>query len=373
MTICDRIRTEHLRAITNTGPSTIPSKTNGSSHSSDSHRMCTALTELRSYCRTEAALKSFEIFESNLRKTSDAAPRSMSSQYSGSGSDVGDEEPGEVLHVRLQARDLLQHRAPAATAKRISRIPTPVRVEPPLPSIFSKLALVKSKTTGNLSSLSSLGLLNRSTSKVSLHSTSQKAEHKVNTSGNGRREFSNERFTQKNREITTGVELTDSLRRSSGRTASIVSGGSSPCMDNIESSGPQRFLRPPIRHSTTTVSFTHARRESSFVNLSQFGAVEPGVSSGMIEAGHQRIPPPRTRSPYSDVKLVGGQKIVRSKSKVRMKPERLSSGEIVKGFLDSGLNQVKRMGKRVGGSMSWAGSADDLSSVVNGSVGSSGR
>jgi hypothetical protein len=373
MTICDRIRTEHMKAITNTSPSGTSSHAKASSHSSESHRMNTALTELRTYCRTEAALTSFETFEANLRKASDAAPRSMSSQHSGSGSDIGDEEPQQVSHVRSGAGELLHRRGPSNTAKRTSRIPTPVRVEHPLPNIFSKLALVKSKTTGNLSSLSSLGLLNQSTAKASLPSTSQKVQHQVNDSGNGRRESSNQKLMPRHRESTTGVELTDSLRRSSGRTVSILSGRSSPCTDSTEFSGSQRFLRPHIRHSTTTGSFTQARRESSFVDLSQFDAVEPRLNRQMMQASHQRPPPRQIRSPYSDVKAVGVEKVVQSKSKVRMKPERLSSGEIVKGFLDSGINQVKRMGKRVGGSMSWAGSTDDLSSVLSGSVGSPGK
>lgn len=358
--------------------------------SSDARRMNTTLQELRACCRTEIALQSLETFEVQLRKSTNMPCRPVRRRMSDGGSDLSDEDADRILKARLNTQHALQSRSTPVTARGISRIPTPIKIDPPLPSIFSRLALTKSKTTSNLATLSSLstfGITNLSTSKVSLPSTSHSLGAKT-TEQHVRRKSgieTSERVDEaalESPEDTTKPWIADAKRRISNRTTSIGSTQSSRSSGSIQANISKLVRKSHLRHASTTTSLPHLCHGNSRAKVSRDDRVTEGVSVRGIEAGHRHPQPARPRSPgEADVELVNvhkgmrpqwdanakagsAEKVIRSKT--RTQAERQSSGEVVKTFFDAGISQVKKMGRRVGGSMSWAGSAEDLNAMVSG-------
>ena len=389
MSISDRLRTVNMRAAMTASPSSMSSQDTegGCSESSDARRMNAALEELRSYCRTEAALKSFEAFEAQLRKKTNTPARPIRAQTVDTGSDFSDEDADRILRARLKTQHALQSRLTPVTAKRVSRIPTPVTLEPPLPNIFSRLTLTKSKTTGNLATLSTFGFPSLSASKVSLPPTSHSLGAKATEFTQHVRRKSGLSTTQnanmdalKEREQKVKQRAAEAQRRTSTRTTSIGSTNSSGSALYMEANNSKPTKKSHLRQSSTTTSLPHVCCNESYVKVSRDVHIAEGMSVGAVEAGHHYRPPPPPeplgspdvemtqkgiRSEWNaEVKMLGAEKVIRSKS--RWRPERRSSGEVVKSFFDAGMSQVKKMGKRVGGSMSWAGSAEDLNVMVSG-------
>ena len=358
--------------------------------SSDARRMNTALRELRACCRTEIALQSLETFEAQLRKSTNMPWSPQWTRMSARGSDLRDEHTDRILKVRLNTQHALQSRSTPATVTRTSRIPTPAKPEPPLPSIFSRLALTKSKTTSNLATLSSLstfGISNVPTSKVLLPSTSNSLEAKT-TEQHVRQKAgieTSERVDEAafgSPEDRTKPCIADAKRRISNRTTSIGSEQSSRSSGSIQANISKFVRNSHLRNASTTTSLPQLCHGNSHANVNRDVRVTEGVSVRALEAGHRDSQPARPRSPgEADVELVNANKDMRpqwdanakadsaeqvSRSRIRTRSERQSSGEVVKNLFDVGMTQVKRMGRRVGGSMSWAGSAEDLNAMVSG-------
>ncbi len=397
MSITDRLRTENMRAAMTASPSSISSGDSGRSsyESSDAQRMNAALDELRGYCRTEVTLKSFEAFEAQLRKSTNMHRRPVQQRMSRGGTELSDEDADRTLRARLNTQHALQSRATAATTRGISRISTPIKVEPPLPSIFSRLALTKSKTTSNLATLSNLstfGIPNSSTSKLSIPCISHSLGAKMTEPIQHIRRKSDLQTAQKvgvealeGREERAKRKATDAQRRVSNRTMSIGSTQSSMSSGFIQANVSKLVKRSHVRQSSTTTSLPHLRQEQSFAKVDGDDDAADDVSVDAIEAGHRHAQPPKPKSRGraevelveahkgmrshwdAETKTVGAEKVIRSKS--RRQTERLSSGEVVKTIFDAGISQVKKMGRRVGGSMSWAGSAEDLNAMVSGREG----
>lgn len=316
--------------------------------------------------------------------------RSVQRRMSDGESDFSDQDADRILKGRLNTQHALQSRPTPITARRMSRIPTPAKPEPPLPSIFSRLALTKSKTTSNLATLSNLstfGISNLSSSKLSLPSTSHSlgaktAEpHVRGKSGVLTSEKVGE-AAPRWLEDKTKPWTAEAKRRISKRTTSIGSSHSSKSSGSIHANISKLVKGTHLRHSSTTTSLPHLCQDYSHAEVGRDDHVANGMSVRAIEAGHRHPQPSRPRSPWSanvdvvdahkgmrpqwdaNAKAGSAEKVIRSK--IRTRAERQSSGEIMKTFVDAGISQVKKMGRRVGGSMSWAGSVEDLNVMVGG-------
>jgi hypothetical protein len=335
MSICDRLRTESMRAAVTASPKTGASDDTYRSpyDSADARRMNDALEELRGYCRTEDALRSFEAFEARLRKNTNIPARLFRTGTSDAGSDFSDDDAGCILRARLKTERALHSADTPVPSKGISRIPTPIKVEPRLPSIFGRLALTKSKTTGNLATLS-----NFSSPKLSQSSTSHGAEPPSSGQEGHFRRASGARVMSKAQKAEAKEPITSTNTSRS----------------KIESNTSKPLKRQHLRQSSTTASLPHLYRDMSFTKVDRDSQIGEGASFGAIESGHS-LPPANSRpSRNVDIQMAGTEMVIGSKSK--RKPDRQSSG----------LSQVKKMGRRVGGSMSWAGSAEDLNAAVSG-------
>lgn len=326
--------------------------------------MDAALEELRACCRTEQAVKSFEAFEAQLRKsTNSTAPLRHTRLRK---SNPIDDDADRILKARMKTQEALQSRPTPVTVIRGSRIPTPAKADPPLPSIFSRLTLTKSKTTGNLATLSTFEMPSLSTTKLSLPSTSHSTEAKVGDTATHIQRKSGFQITQKareealkEREQKAKQRAADAQRRLGERSNSYGSMASSATFaDNNSKLTKKSHLHHAGASLPSLLPMHRPHDQSCPANI-----VDDGINYRAIKSGHAPLPP-RPRSPWhAQVKMVGDEKVIKS----RRKPDRQSSGEIVKGLLDAGMSQVKKIKRRVGGSMSWAGSMEDLNSVMSGS------
>lgn len=156
MTICDRLRTETLELSLKTGSLTPTSPEPGSQESYEARerrRMLTALCELRSCCKTRKARCSFDVFEQSLKQNL-VIPSSISAQS------VSEPED-QVATVQTRARvnrsiDRLKASEGNAGSSASVAPAAAQRSRPslPLPNIWERLSLTKSKTTSNLADIS---------------------------------------------------------------------------------------------------------------------------------------------------------------------------------------------------------------------------
>ena len=348
MTICNRLRTEEMHAPVPASPSSAGSS-DAAYESADIHRMNVAVTELRSCCQTNQALQSFEIFETQLKKSLGIPSPTKSSAIDGT-ADMASEDEMRMLRVqrrRQQIRPCQQR----STPKHEPAMLTPTKLEHPLPNIWSRLALPKSKTTSNLLTLQSPSRLPTPQPShpkpgewLSPHATSratgpQEAPERRNEVLKDIRQF-----------VKTPVKVVQQ-RMSAPRNPSYSS--------NVNNTSGGKTLTssktmPHLRKASTTTADTRTPLVS---RMGGFDKVSENLTCAAFETGRPPPPLPRDKTPGSAVKLVDGEKILKS----RRRSERKSSGEIIKGVLDAGMKQVKQMGKKVGGSMSWVGSQEDLS------------
>ena len=161
MTICDRLRTQAM--CQDRIPSPASSRTSHSASAtvmdqSEMSRMEKALHELYRCCRTSQALKSFEMFETQLRASTGthSKPPLTTLRSSDSGFFLED----DIRHKQAKERFRKTSEEPSHTIKhqpeeKLATVKSSVaRTEHfPMPSILSRLALPKSKTTGNLLSM----------------------------------------------------------------------------------------------------------------------------------------------------------------------------------------------------------------------------
>lgn len=297
-------------------------------------------------CGTEEALKSFTAFEQQLRHGAHTPAPLRQSGAIDTGSGCFDEDAERIRRAQARTEQSLESALPLAL-RRGSRIPTPVRTEPPLPNIFSRLALTKSKTTGNLTAISNFGITSLSTPRLAQSSSNQADQEAPVTLTHMRRKSGLQIAEQQKKEALKERQERDreraaeTQRRISEKNICLSSTVSN-CKSIDNSSHTDKTAQ--LQRSSVPVPSHLSELPHQLANRATM-IREAGV--GNLESGYC-LPPPAPPSPYdADVKLVGSEKVVKS----RRRPQRQSSGEIMKGFFDASISQVRKMGKRVGGSM----------------------
>ena len=334
---------------------TSPSSTGSSDRAFESSEMCRmnmALAELQSHCRTTQALQSLEAFETNLKKILGIRSPTHTSAVDSTAS-LDSEDEMRFLRAqkrKQQARSSLQQ---SQTTKLASTLLTPTKLEPPLPNIWSRLALPKSKTTSNLLSLQS-SFTSRLPTPVSRQPKPGEwlsTQHARRTSrSRGTSERKSDVLRDVREFVKTPAKIVHQRMSSTPRTPSYGS--------NVDKSAGRMLASsktmPHLRKASTT---TPVIRNPPVARLKEFDKLTENLTCAALETG--RPPPlaPRVKTPGIVVKMMDGEKVLKS----RRRSQRKSSGEIIKGVFDAGVKQVKQMGKRVGGSMSWVGSQEDLS------------
>ncbi|ETN45369.1 uncharacterized protein HMPREF1541_09200 [Cyphellophora europaea CBS 101466] len=298
MTICDRLRGESLQ-FSLRSKSLSPTSSEGSSlesyESQDRKRMRTALFELRSFCKTEKARDSFAVFEKKLTQgcARSDIPSSTSSQSLTEPSD-------QVAIMQASARvrrNLARSHASGKDSYMTSTSETASfqwpKADVAMPNIFGRLALAKSKTTGNM------------------------AELTADSSG------------QREQAARSGIGRHDHRKSSTLSVSESIP----PVIQ--EDTTEQPYHRP----SHSIGARRHKRQSSNLSVVSTVGRsdeIAPGVTVSCIESGHPPVPPlPATKSlpaPQSYGVMVKGEK------------QRRSSGEVMKSFWYAGVDQVKKMG-----------------------------
>ena len=350
MTICSRLRTEEMAAAGSGSPSSVGSS-DSAFESFEMRRMNTALAELGSCCRTTLALQSFEVFEAQLKNKSCIPARANPSSVDGT-TDV-DSEMGLTMR-RVQRRRVQAYSSPQQmqVAKDGLRLLTPTKPEPPLPNIWSRLALPKSKTTSNLLSLQSASAPRLPTPTALRPKPGEwlSPYHARRVSGHPPTPERKSEIMKDVRHLVRTPARIVQQRMSASRTPAYGS--------NVSSSS-------EVRRLTSSKTMPHLRKPSSttpitkplpVAMLKEFDKVSDSLSCASLETGCPPPPPRRAKSPEAATKMVNGGKVLKS----RRRSERKSSGEMIKGVFDAGMKQMKQMGKRVGGSMSWVGSQEDL-------------
>jgi hypothetical protein len=358
MSVCDRLRTENMRAAGNASPaSTVTCDSDVRQLDSDDvRRMNTALQELRGYCRTEEAVKSFNVFEDQLRQNSDAPSGLCRRPAIDAGSDASAEDADRIRRARLRVEQNLETKIPLA-ARRGSRIPTPVKTDSMLPNIFSRLALPKSMTTSNLTTLSNFGAGNILAAKVAQTSPADGAGEAPIVPIHARRK-SGVQITEhqrkealKDREDKAKQRVAETQRRISDKSM-IATTVSSP-KSNITTSYASKPAQLHRSSLSVPSNLCQLPREVT-ARTARLGTEKFGNFEGRECSRPAQMPAPRNTDTNTE-----------QQSKVRRKPQRQSSGDLMKGLFDAGISQVKRMGRRVGGNMSWTGSAEDVSTTLS--------
>ncbi|RMZ89965.1 hypothetical protein DV736_g2796, partial [Chaetothyriales sp. CBS 134916] len=310
MTITGRLRQEEM----NGPPPTRRCSSGFHEHvpeASDDQRMKTALKELRSCCRTSLALQSFESFENSLK-------RGMS--VPSSPQNAAAEAP-----AGLHRQAALPSPVESVTSNTCSVIATPSKVEHSFPNIWSRLALPKSKTTGNL-------LANQSESLLSLSSpmSSLVRPGEWMSPHHGRRLSRPSASGSKN-------DLLKDVREFVKTPVKIIH---------------QRFSATPrtLSYSSDASTKADTRKLSNSRTMPQLGP------STVTNSTAKRVRHEMAKTPPMVVELLDEDTLFKS----RRQSARKSNGELVKGVLDASLKQVKLMGKLVGEGVSWMGSQEDL-------------
>lgn len=315
--------------------------------------MLTALGELRSCCKTGEARCSFEVFEQNMKQNL-AVPSFTSAQ---SVSDTEDQVATVQARARVN-RSIARLRASEGNnaASRVV-VPAPTqrsRPSLPLPNIWERLSLTKSKTTGNLADMShepAIMAAQRS------HPARPVAtwHHRRKSSAQSVAQSIPAAVLEEHKEssvLRTPRALVPHRRQSSNVTMSSMS--STQAGSRWEVEGPSR--RPLCHCETSSGSF------------GRFDEIYPGVTVASIENGHAPAPqpPPAKAKSLPSPKIPGPSVDGEGYNKSRREKHRRSSGEAMKELWQAGVDQVKKMGKRVGGSGSWAGSSEDFDTMVGG-------
>ena len=330
MSICDRLRTEALRAAISSSSVSASSApdTSDSFELTEHNRMLAALHELRGYCQTTKARNSFQIFETKLKGgRSQHLVRDSSSEY------FELDNGGASCKARARDGHAFERSGVVGQTKVNSKkavpLPTMRKPEVTLPNIWERLSLNKSKTTGDIAP----------------------RHHRRKSSTNT---VSYPPYRAESGESLAVVPLLPRVPVSHSRNPSNSSSASTAKVGTAF--GPQ--YTPPRPH------LCHCSTSSSLV--SRFDKLDQGASVSSIESDHRLPPtPPPPPTAKHSVISISGERYVKS----RRECERRSSGEIMKGFWQAGVKQVRKMGQRVGGSTSWVGSGDDLNAMVSGKAG----
>ena len=319
----------------------------------DVRRMNTALKELRSCCRTTPALQSLETFETKLKENLGLSPSVGTSTVDGT-ADLHSEDGMSLLTTQKRRQQAFSSPQQIRKTKHVSRPLSPTKVEPPLPNIWSRLALPKSKTTSNL-----LNLQSSSTLRLPTPVSHQPKPGEWLSPQHARRTSRARPTSERRSEVLKDVrQFVKTPARMVQRRMSSIPRAPSPG-SNISNQPQTKTLgssktMPHLRKATTTTPIAKLPQVAS---LGEFDKAAEDLTCVAVETGRPSPPRPRVRTSATMTRTINDEKVLRS----RRRSQRKSSGEIIKGVFDAGLKQVKQMGKRVGGSMSWAGSQEDLS------------
>jgi hypothetical protein len=305
----------------------------------ESKRVRAALSELSSFCKTEKARQSFLTFEKQVKKgwpcsmlTNATHAVKAHGQHNGKSSEAGEQRS------RLSSGHRLKSHAP-------------------LPNIFGRLAMTKSKTTGDMS-------LCAQQAASLLSSDPVKAP--ANTQGTCPTAFWHHRRKSSSQTLSSTVPSTaysvsflpKDLARSDRRQQISDVSSSDSANPSSEPSQPQR---PALCHHRTSSS-----------TAAQYHEISPWLTVASLESGHVPPPPPQPPlgPPWPKISLVDGEKFVRS---TRLQSRRRSSGDVMKELWQMGVDQVMKMGGKVSGSGSWAASTEDLDRIVSGGSSKGGK
>ncbi|OCT52958.1 hypothetical protein CLCR_09992 [Cladophialophora carrionii] len=346
ISLYDRLRTAELKR-----PPPSPSETNEKQidrlfESSEKVRMNSALEELREHCKTTEALRSFEAFEGPLLKSMGISRQSL---HRAGALAYGTKEAGRGLTAsRTMPLAMTVSHTPGTLSSSMSRISSAnaeAAITDASKTFYGEGNLTKSKTTGNLSSLIPIIPKRR---HVIITGPATKA-NSVQQLSHGRKssyfECSPETRTKalKEREQHAARRAAEAHQRSTSQVLSPDGPSSRPLSG--KGGAPAEQTRPqPISYST---------------RINGSDEVGDSLSATALESGHGLPPPAPTNVATSRVELVnmasgGKEKVIKS----RHKPERQFSGDRVKNFLEAGVREVRKMGRRVSG-MSWPGSGED--------------
>lgn len=386
MTICNRLRTEEMNAPGSSSPSSSYSS-DRSIDSSDIRRMRKAFSELRACCRTTQALQSLEAFETQLRKNLNVPPTPKSAAIDGT-NDLDTEEEAKVRVAHKRRREQVSSSPTQTKAPLVS-----TKLEQPLPNIWSRLALPKSKTTNNL-----LGTYSESDSR--LPPATQRPQpgdwmspHHARRASRPDRSLLDTKTESQMRQLLKTSVKSIQQRLSAPRLPSYgsrVSSNGSAKSENKTLAASKTM--PHLRKASTTTAQVKpitAQKMSGFEQVAAnlaISALETGrppppqaallrtrskpsfppsvrspapVAMGSSISTGMRSPPLiRIKSPITAKKTPDSEKTLRS----RRLSSRKSSGEVIKGVFGAGAKQVKHMSRR---SVNWLssplGSQEDLS------------
>ena len=408
MTICDRLRTQAM--CQERLPSPASSHTSQSASAtvmdqSEVSRMEVALHELYRCCRTSQALKSFEIFETQLRANTCA--RSKPPPTTLRSSDSGFFLEDDIRHKQAKERFRKTSQEPSHTIKhqpedKSATVKSSVaRTEqPPMPNILSRLALPKSKTTSNLVSMHtdtqhgpiptthrlrksqapSVAVQKHARRTSYLPVSSKKQSAQLNLQGFSVKDHSTNAAPTATARLSSHDSSTLSApdpRRQEKRRSAIYDDAVAHRQASTSGSDLEVSLAPPrlpamrLPSSESTVSFVDSddglRRRVLMGTAGQshhhivdgVDAVTHETTSNIVEAGHP-IPPYPSSNSSANIEVTTGEKVV----KLKRRSGRQSSGEFVKTLFDASVSQARKMGKRVGGSMSLGKSSEDLSAAL---------
>jgi hypothetical protein len=340
--ICDRMRNEamqvalfsHHRNTAKTGADAI-----GDYEVAENKRIHAALSELRSFCKTEKARQSFITFEKHLKKD---WPRSMlvDPAHAVKARGVSNAKPSGAgeQRTRLSAGHLFKSHAP-------------------LPNIFGRLALTKCQTTGDISLSARQAALSLNNELGKGHRGTQRSRQTV--ASHHRRKSSSQTLSSTIPSTADSMSFVPKDIARAERPEQISGIGSSDSTG--QSPVPSEPQRPALCHHRTNSS-----------TASQYDEIRPGLTAASLESGHGPPPPskPPPGAPWPKIRLVDDEKFVRS---TRLEPRRRSSGDVMKELWQLGVDQVMKMGRKVSGSGSWTASTEDLDRIVSGTSSKSGK
>ena len=364
-----------------------------------------ALKELYRCCRTSQALKSFEMFETQLRANTCALSKPPLTTLRSSDSGFFLEE--DIRHKQARERFRKTSQEPHHTLKHqpeenSATVKSSVaRTEqPPMPNILSRLALPKSKTTSNLVGMqsgtqhgptSSTHRLQKSQApSVAVQKHARRTSYLPVSSKKQSRHSNLQELSDKDHSEASACTATARLsshesnnlhmqdpRRQGQRRSTIYDNGVAHRQASASGNALGASLVPPrlpamrLASSGSTVSFvdsddglrrqvlTETAGQTYRQNVDGVDGVNHEAPSSLVGAGHP-MPPSPFSGPLGGVEMAKGEKVVKSKRR----SDRQSSGEFAKTLFDASISQVRKMRKRVGGSMSLGKSSEDLSAAL---------
>jgi hypothetical protein len=357
MTVRDRLRGEamelSLRRVSS-GSDCSEAGSGLSYEAREAQHMLSAIDELRSSCKTAKASASFDVFEHQLRRNTGRSPLASSPSVQ-SVSDTSSVSTTVQIKANVKTTTTRTENLETIKAKARPTVPSTMartKQQPPLPNIFGRLAMTKSKTTGNISRLA-----------VDSVSSGRSAQAAGSSALWHHRRKSSIQSVALGAPATLSSETAQSARlipRPSAvhtRKSSAVTVSSTASTKSSFAAGNADSERPDARHQSTSLRTVDRREQLS-----------PGVGVSSTEDDHALAPlrpPVSLKSPLSAQNrpvMVNDERHVKS----RRSKHRRSSGEAIKGLWSAGVEHVRKMGRRVGGSESWLVN-DDESAAVSGS------